>query len=494
MRLHPLSIPYRAAHTVARLAWVLVLASVGSASAGVPPRVVALVVVAGLALALGYQVLYYRRFAYHLGEETIDIRSGVLSRRHREIPYRRVQNVDVGRNAVQRGLGIAEVRVETAGGGETEVVLRFVGDAAARRIREEIGRRTAEEGDLEAAAEPAPLFAISRRELALLGAVSLDLRFASGLFVVVSLVSPSLAGRLVPSLREAAIVAAPLALLGVYAVAAVASGAVAVANYYGFRLRRVGDELRYERGLVQRYSGTIPLEKVQTLTVEANLLARALGYARLVVETAGYGPDDGRRAAAVPIAGRERVQVLARRIEPFGELDFERPPGRARTRYAIRYALGLVGIALGGLLVDRTTSLALAWYLPLVALPLAPVAAHCKWRHRGYLLAPDHVVTRNGFWVETVQIVPYHRVQTVTTAATAFQRRRRLATLAVDTAGSRSRGAGQPRAVDFDAAVAADGREAIAARLQASLRERGGRPRLLDRSGPGTAGRDPAPG
>ena len=470
-RLHVFSVPLRAAENIVRLAWVLVLATVGSASMGLEVPLVIVVVGGGLTLALAYQVLHYRLFDYELDADTLDIRSGVLSRRVREIPYRRVQNVDVSRNVVQRALGVAEIRVETAGGDDTEATLRYVGIEEARRLQDELGRRGQGERDDEELAPAEPLFKLTGRELAVLGATSLDLRFVSVLFVGVSLVAPGLASQIEPTSGNI-VIAAPLFLVGLYVVAAVVSGVVSVANYYGFRLSRVGDELRYERGLVQQFAGTIPLEKVQTLTIRANVLARTLGYASLAVETAGYAPGDTDRSAAVPIARRERVLSLARSVEAFDSVRFERPPTRARTRYAVRYAIilgALVAIAYG---VSRVVAFGLAWYFPLTFLPLVPVAAHVKWRHRGYALLDDHVVTRNGFWVETVTVVPYYRVQNVVSSATVFQRRRDLATLTVDTAGSRRLTDGQPQAVDVDAERAAELREAVAGRLQESLRDR----------------------
>ncbi|MFB6172811.1 MAG: PH domain-containing protein [Haloarculaceae archaeon] len=475
-RLHVLSVPLRAAESLLRLAWVLVLATIGSASAGLQVPLVVAIVGGGLVLALAYQALYYRRFEYGLTGDTFDVRSGVLSRRVREIPFRRVQNVDVSRNAVQRALGVAELRVETAGGGETEAVLRYVAIDEARRLQNELGRRGRDEGgetDERGEPEPAALFSLSPHELVVLGFTALDLRFVSVLFVGITVVAPGLAARLEPA-PGTAIVAAPLLLAGVYLVAAAVSGVVSMTNYYGFRLSRVGDELRYERGLVQHFAGTIPQAKVQTLTVRSNVLARALGYASLAVETAGYAPGDADRSTVVPIARRPRVLALTRSIEAFEDVafddaTFERPPPRARTRYAARYAVALAVLVALAVAVDRATPFRLAWYLPLVLLPVVPVAAHVKWRHRGYALLDDHVLTRNGFWIETITVVPYYRVQTVVSSATAFQRRRDLATLTVDTAGSRRLTGGQPSAADLDADRAADLRETVAARLQDAL-------------------------
>lgn len=470
-RLHPLSIPYRAAETVVRIAWLLVLVSLGSASVDQGFRLAVGIVIGGLALALAYQVAFYRRFTYGLTADVLEIRSGIVSRRHREIPYARVQNVDLSRNAVQRILGITAVAVETAGGGETEANLRYVSETEANRLQEELGRRSHGE-TADESRDATTLFALTPRELALLGLVSLDLRFVSVIFILLTISAPSVADQLQPTIGGTLLIAAPAVLVGIYLVAAVLSGAVSVGNYFGFHLERIGDELRYERGLVQRFAGTIPLSKIQTLSITANVLARWLGYGTLVVETAGYAPGDADKATVVPIARRERAVGLARSIESFGDVEFDRPPKRTRTRYTVRYTLVLVVVLAVAYGIDQLIDVPVAWYIVLAGVPLIPIAAHLKWRHRGYATLSDHFVTRNGFWTETVTIVPYYRIQNVLTTATIFQRRRQLATLTIDTAGSRSLTGSQPAAVDIDAGVASHLREEVADSLQQSLRAR----------------------
>jgi putative membrane protein len=226
-----------------------------------------------------------------------------------------------------------------------------------------------------------------------------------------------------------------------------------VLNYYDFRLSRTRDELQYERGLVRRFDGSIPLEKIQTLTIRDNPLKRAFGYATLFIETAGYAPGQGQSRgseAAVPLARRDRVFALANDIEPFGDVTFERPPRRVRRRYAARYliVLGVVTAAAWGL--SAASGRAFPWYGPLVLVPAVPVAAHLKWRHRGYWLGPDHVVTRNGVLRRETKVVPYDRVQTVIDTRSPFQRRWRLATVTADTAGSLSIVNQDAAAVDVD--------------------------------------------
>jgi putative membrane protein len=506
MRLSPVSVPYRAVRRGASL--IVALAFATASGMGGLPGVGTLLVGVGvlivLALLVAYEVAYYRRFEYDLTADGLEVRSGVVARREREIPIGRVQNLDVRRNVVERLLGVAAVSVETAGGGQTEASLRYVDYTEAKRLQRELarlkraengtdGETGVEGGGVDPRAEPdaETLFALSGRELVVLGALSFDLRlpglgllFLSGSVPFLGSVLPPLDPRSPPDLGVLLAGIGGLLLL-----AWVIGGTVQALNYYGFRLSRVGDELQYERGALRRFDGSIPLDKIQTLTVEDTPLKRVLGYATLRIETAGYTPGQGESgtdaATAVPIARRGRVYDLANDLEPFGDPDFERPPRRVRRRYLTRYGLAVGGLTAGLYALAQFVALpvsvppigrAIPWYLPLAAVPALPVAAHLKWTHRGYWLGPGHVITRNGVLRRRVKVVPYYRIQTVIDSRSPFQRRWRLATVAVDTAGSLSILGAGAAAVDVDRGTADVLREELDERLRTALaRRRAGR-------------------
>jgi len=485
-RLHPLSVPYRLVEN--GLGLVIAVLFIGppafGAVAGTVGVTVALALAGGLAVTVVvYGIAYYRRFEYELTADTFDICSGVFARREREIPLGRIQNVDISQNVVQRVLGIAELRLETAGASGSEAQLQFVGEERAGQLQAEISRLS-RDGDADAADEATDrfetVFEIADRELGVLALVSADAQLLSILFVVGSVFMPTI-GSIVGAEWFFGVEAGlsgligPLAtLVGILALGLV-YGAINATLYYGFTLRRGDEELRYERGLLQRYSGTIPLGKVQSLTIEENVLARALGYASLEIETAGGSGGEGGQdtsQSAVPIARRSRVFELANSIEPAGEMTFERPPKRARERYAARYA-GVVALLTGLLyLIQSVLSASFYWWAPLGLLLLVPVAAHLKWRSRGYYVGENHVVTRNGFWVRQLKVVPYYRVQTVLSSETVFQRRRRLGTVTIDTAGARSLVGNDAAAVDVSSETTERLREHVAGALYDSLRRR----------------------
>ena len=478
MKLDARTIPYRIVENGVRLGGIVLFSFITTSAGGSPGPGISLLLVLvtlGVFASVAWEYARYKRYSYELTTDTFDIHSGVLSRRDREIPYERIQNVDISQNVLQRFLDIAEVRLETAGGSGTEAQLRYVSRDEASRLQEELSRLKGGETPDATGPEPAGerLFRLSDREHLILGVVSADLRVFGVLTVLVSVFAPRFAEQLGPEFELVSLLGPAIALSAILLLW-VASAVLQIFRYYGFTLTRRGDELRYERGLLQRYSGTVPLSKVQTLTLRENVLARALGYASLVIQTAGYAPgqDGSRVESAVPIAERDRALALARDVEPFGDVEFTRPPKRARIRYAVRYALlvaVLTALAWG---VDAATGVFPRWYLPLAGLVAVPLAAHLTWKHRGYYADEEYVVTRRGFWRRNTVVVPYHRVQTVFSSQTVFQRRRDLGSVTVDTASGGGLGGGDAVAVDIDADAAETLREAVADRLQRALRQR----------------------
>ena len=437
-----------------------------------------------------YEIAYYRRFEYIFTADTFDLKSGVFNRREREIPYHRIQNVDISRNILQRVLGLSQVNIETAGGGSTEAGIKYVTAEAATELQAEIRERKRADSDRsqtdttthetaasDQRADDELLFQIAPSELLLAGVLSFDPRVV-GLLIAVFTGSIPFISPAVPETSSTVVLllVGAVLLAGVTLAAWLVGALSAIVNYWGFRLTRSETELRYERGLLQRYSGTIPFDKVQTLTISDNPLKRKTGYATLGVETAGYAPGQASSRgseAAVPLAKRARVEELANEIDDCETVALDNPPKRIRRRYFTRYvlALGAITAVLYGA-IQWAELFSGPWYLPLAGVLLAPIAAHYKWLHRGYGLADDHLITRNGVWNRETKRVPYHRIQTVIDSRTIFQRRWRVATVIADTAGSLSVLGNDAAAVDIDQADAADLRSSLRDRLQAALAER----------------------
>ena len=86
-------------------------------------QLIPLTAIAALVLVSVMQYLSYR---YRIGSDAITVRSGLLARNRREIPFARIHNVEVRQNPLHRLFGVAELRLESAGGVRPEAEMRVL--------------------------------------------------------------------------------------------------------------------------------------------------------------------------------------------------------------------------------------------------------------------------------------------------------------------------------------------------------------------------------
>ncbi len=435
-----------------------------------------------------WEVLFYSLYEFGFSDDRFEIHSGVFFRRKREIPVDRIQNIDVSRNILQRLLGLSELRIESAGGGETEAILRYVEYRLGEQVKSEINRRiqdtdqSVETDETDDATETRrPIFQLSGEEIFLLCLCSLHPRMAfSVFFILPAFFLPLFSG------SGAMIVVLILFLVfgfvslgGTWALQA----AKTFERYYGYTLYWDGDKLEYTRGLLNRRSGQIPIDKIQKLNIRENAVMRFFGFASLNVETAGYSPgtaEERGSEAAIPLARKNRVVRIAAGLSGANPPALSRPPSRTKHFYAARYTTILLIFAglfytINFFIQGNTPAkllLSYAWTVPASLVPSTPIMAIFRWRHLGYQLQKDHFVTREGFWVQSTVIVPYFRTQNFIAHQSVFQRFWNLSTFTLDTAGSSLFFASAARAVNVDGSVSEQMMSRTRTRFEESLAER----------------------
>ena len=395
-RLHPLTPLLAGARGV-----LPVLIGVQFALGGQPVAVRLLVLLATLPLAALAAYLSWSATRYRLAGGELQVDSGVLTRRQRRVPLARLQSVDVVQPFLARLLGLAELRLEVAGGGSTEAPLQYLTEDDARRLRLRLLDVAARSG---AGPEvPAAPREDEAEELLLVAVPAAPLVWST-------LLGAPLWTAAVLLLAGAVVLAVDVRALGGLVVAAVplvlgtvGTSARRIATEYGFRLAESSDGLRIRHGLFETRSATVPPGRVQVVRVREPLLWRPFGWVRVEVDVAGYaagGDQQLSTSALVPVAPRE-------------------------------LALRLVARVLGGALPA----------------PVAPVPPRAAWRAplqaRRLRVGLDdrHLVCSSGVVTTTTDVVPLGKVQSLRWRQGPWQRRLGLASLHADTAGRRLPGA-----------------------------------------------------
>ncbi|RZS79441.1 putative membrane protein [Motilibacter rhizosphaerae] len=393
-RLHPLTPLVRGWKAYAAFA-VVVGQQVGLERHG-GARIAAYALLAALPVAALLGWLGWRTTSFGFDGEDLRIDSGLLVRRSRRIRLDRLQAVDVVRPLLARLAGLAELRLEVAGGGkQAEGGLAYLGEADALALRAELLARAA-----GVARDDRPGAAPAEPEEHLLHEVPTRRYVASLLLqggTVVGLLLVGVAVALAVVLRTPELLVTVLPPLVVPAHTVLVRGQADAL----FAVAGSAAGLRLRHGLFETRHQTVPPGRVQAVRVVEPLLWRRRGWVRLEVTVAGYGKE-------------ATVQT--------GTL------------------LPVVPAATGWDLVDRVLGAEVGEHPGARTVPLAPPGPRARWLDP--LAAPvlgagaddQLLVVRTGALRRVTTVVPHAKVQSTALLQGPVQRRLGLASLEVHVA------------------------------------------------------------
>lgn len=364
------------------------LAWVGSA-ASESPAVVAVGVAAGVmfavaAAAVGW--LVWSRFTYWFDSDgDLRVASGILQRRERRLQVSRLQSVDLTQPLLARPFGLASLKVEVAGAGESHVRIEYLRLPEAEALRSAILRRSesADSSDGALVPEPATLARVDDSELVL----SLLLRTSTAALVVLSVVI--LGGTAISS----GFSAVPLAVVsgGVPVVSVVLD----YAKFHGFTISGASDVLLIRRGLGTTVLDTVPVGRIHAVGFTESWLWRRMGWVRVELDVAGASGGDDRLGTTMllPVTSWSVALDLVSLVLPGFDLSnaaLDPVPRRAR------------------------------WRAPL------------QWAHLGLADDESFAIGRRGRITRRLVVVPHGRIQSVRVSRGPLQRALRLASLHLD--------------------------------------------------------------
>jgi putative membrane protein len=458
-RLHPSVIAVWSVRGLVPLAAVWIASDPGDLAFGL-----------GLAvLLLGGSWVRWLRFTWRIEPGQLVIEHGLLQRTRRVIPLARIQAVQTVRKVQHRAFGVVGLRVEAIGGSETEGQLDALPVDVARDVqRVLLGQEPTEPataGVRSPAADDRPVTSLVLEEapsgtvIARCTPGNLLLAGLTGGRVGVAAALIGLAEQFYGQRMAEAALSAPqryglraallfvaLAIVGAF----VLSVAATAVTYWDFTVRRDGRLLRLHRGLLDERRDTVPLTRVQTVTVEQNILRAAFDLAAVRMTVAGRAGDDaGVTGTLLPIGSLHQATALV--DEAWDHTDVSRialqpMPAAARARRLVRAVTAAAVLA------------AVAWPFAgsgpaltagAVVLVLGTLVGVASYRSLGWAVAGDVVVARSGWLVRRLSVTPVAALQSVSLVSTPFQRRRGLATLRLEIA--RSRGGRDPRLIDLSA-------------------------------------------
>ncbi len=489
--LHPTSVLFEVSAQIRQFIYPVVVALLGGAASGnlwsawiaVPVLVVSLVV----------NFVRYLTLRYQVRDNELVVTEGLLFRRIRSVPVRRIQNIDYVQNLFHRLFGVAVVKVETASGDKPEATLRVIKLEQVQQLRQAVfgtqqssAPAVGESTELhlssgpdavpqqsplvsEASSEPLMgnetvagelLWSIAPKQLLIAGLTSnrgmVLIGIVAGYFFQLDwrgkwsredfrVSSQQLRGYMPEQFQALdSTLQVALSVLAVLAVLRIVSVVWYFLRFYGYQLVLHGEDLRISCGLFTKVSATVPRERIQFISVHSPLLMRPFGMVSIRVETAGGAGQEGEDAAAtvsrrwfVPVIEHGRALELLGILRPSikwepSKVAWKGLSDRAPARMTRQAIMASIIVALVGLALTRPWGAAAG----LVVLPLFVLVARKKARARRFARTKWGYAFQSGILTRKLSFTFADRLQAVDCSQSWFDRRWAMATLRLDTAAA----------------------------------------------------------
>jgi putative membrane protein len=356
--------------------------------------VLALVLIAAF---VGWLVTRWRVYGSEFQLET-----GLIRRQSIRVPLARVQAIDVVRPVLARFFSLAELRVVVAGRGSAKARLAYLREREALALRAQL---LALAHGLEAdTPEPTGQRFFELDNARLVGSVVVLGWSVTGVLAMAAVVA-----LIVWSPAGAALIGLLITTILVF----VQLGFRRINTEFDLSLAEAADGLRVESGLLQTRAETIPFGRIQAARFVQPILWRPFGWCRLEIDVARQGgkgrseeDDRGVSRAILPVGTIEEGRVLLARVLPGADIEIPRGsrcPARARFK--------------------------------------APLSFHnlASWHKERYMYS------RTGRLRREIVVLPLDKAQSLRRAQGPLQRRLRLATVYVDSAGRSWRASARSR-------------------------------------------------
>lgn len=409
-------------------------------------------------------LLEYFTYRYRIGTDKLSVRSGWLHRSLREIPFARIHNVVVHQSLLHRLFGVAEVRLESAGGQKPEAQMRVLRLDQALALEEQVRQRghgaaaTADASATDVPAQRDVLLALSPAEIVRLGLISNRgmIAFAAAFGAAWQMFPDDLiedffrnfvenfarrlfgyADQLHLTWVQGAVAVAVLVALGIVLLR-VLSIALAFVQYHGFTLSEAQRRLTVERGLLTRLRTSVARRRIQAWTLHEGVLHRLFRRRSLHVDTAASTQPGQQESRALkelaPIATPETCDALVNHVLAQAQW----PPAQWRALQGSLWRLLWPGALLFVALAAAATGFSRsAWgLLPLLWLPWGAYSAWRQAQRLGYAADDRIVAVRGGWWSRWWRFAEIDKLQALRLSRSPLDRRCGTATLWLDTAGA----------------------------------------------------------
>lgn len=447
--------------TTIRAAWPILLGLlIGRKSSDNFTQYLLIAVLVFAAFNLIGSVMTFFRFYFSLDENSILIDKGVLKRTKVNIPFERIQTVNLQQNLLHQMFGVVSLEIDTAGANKSEMTIDALKKEDAEAIRQFIleeknqilgqkdqvaGEIVHEEKEEEKGGEKT-LLQLSFSDLLKIGLSQNHLKSMALLFAFAFSILNEISSTLGDDLVEEQLsgfesyfinsgwAMALGALISVFIISFLYSMMSTILVNFELKMSIRGQELKLFKGLLNREEISINTSKVQILSWSNNPVRRLFRMHTITLAQAGSAEATALQTKIkIPGAYLQHIRQIAWLVFP---KDYVRTEQKHPVSHLLKYRIiifaglvpAMVASAAGYYFLDAKALFFLLW------LPILIFGAELYHKKRSFEINDELLKNNKGIFGNHREMVHLYKVQAVKVTQSWYQRRKNLANIDIYTA------------------------------------------------------------
>lgn len=410
-------------------------------------------------LMIIYSYAYYRKFRFHIDyeKEAFVLQKGVFSSELVEIPFDKIQQVNVEQSLLQRLANVHKLVVDTAGGKEKEVSIQAISKTEANRLSE-ILLEAKETSETDTAVEAESI--LHRKEkvvwsykmdfLTLLK-IGISTNYLRGLVLIVAFFSSAyqefnrwfqnsealdsyLAGVPDPSNSIYGLVlAAIVMLLGSMLITVIE----VFIKYFNLKLQRTENNLQLEMGLKTTKKVSLQPRRVQLLQIKTSPVQKWLDLHEMRISLANSEDSFDKSKIKIPGLGKMLVSKVTEFLYSEETGDFQAHFRPHIVLFFRKLLLSVFPVLMISYLLVLFLEVPFQWFFLLSAIFLMGmmVFQFLVFKSLHLHISEEFIIKKHGFWSKVENRLETFKIQAISIKKPYFYQKRDLVNIVFHTAG-----------------------------------------------------------
>ena len=407
-------------------------------------------------IGMFYSIINYFRYYFYVNQDELVIESGVFKRSKLNVPFDRIQTINFEQNIIHRIFNVVRLKIDTAGSAKAEFQFHAIDHEAANDLRDLLLSKkkssakslVEEETAQEKKEEYTTIMKLDLIDLIKAGAVENHLRsgglILAGMWWIYSTIQDTVRDfdiendmdeTIIAQLGSGLVIVIILVVL-FFLLSFLVSMVRMVITNYDLKFMRSENGFKINGGLFTKKDVSALDHKIQVISWGDNPLKKLIGIKDLRLKQASSIVLNKKTSIKIPSCKEEHIDLVKNTL--YGEKAFEGidySPIDKRYFYRIALILGSIAIIIvSALTFFEAYKQAIILFIGAIVIIFS---FYLSYRKKRYGYNKEMIVIRGGTYGDKTEMLPIHKIQSLSRHQSPYQRRKDLASLTLFTASGR---------------------------------------------------------